>query len=132
MKITKQARRDAKKLFRTCKVNGLLDEPRVRQVVTAVSTEKPRGYLAILTHFQRLVRLEVTRCTARVESATALTEALKAGIEANLIRKHGPGLRLEFVENPGLLGGLRVKMGSDVYDGSVRTRLAALEEKLAD
>ncbi len=53
MKITKQARRDAKQLFNTCKVGGLLDEARVRQVVGVVVAQKPRGYAGILTHFQR-------------------------------------------------------------------------------
>lgn len=131
MKITKQARRDAKKLFQTCKVNGLLDEQRVRSTVTAVSERQPRGYLAILTHFQRLVRLDVARRSARIESAAALPDALKSSLEANLARKHGAGLRVEFAENRALVGGLRIKVGSDVYDGSVRARLTALEEKLA-
>jgi hypothetical protein len=34
MKISKQAQRDARQLFRSCHVSGLLDENRVRQVVT--------------------------------------------------------------------------------------------------
>jgi F-type H+-transporting ATPase subunit delta len=34
-----------------------------------------------------------------------------------------------FAENPALIGGMRVKIGSDVYDGSVRAALEALEER---
>ena len=66
MKISKQARRDGKALFNTCRVNGTLDEQRVRQTVSSVIAQKPRGYVAILSHFQRLVRLEIERRTARV------------------------------------------------------------------
>jgi len=130
VKVTKQARREAKKLFALCKVNGVLDEARVRQVVTAVAEQKPRGHLGILHHFQRLVRLEIQRRTARVESAIFLPPPLRQGVEAGLTRRHGPGLRFEFVENPALLGGLRVQVGSEVLDGSVRSRLEELEEKL--
>lgn len=128
MKITKQAKRDAKELFRGTIVNGQLDEARAKQIVGMVLQGKPRGYAAVLEHFQRLLKLEVARRTAKVESATALTPELKASVQANLAKRYGNGLRLEFVETPGLLGGLRIKVGSDVYDGSVRGRLAALQE----
>ena len=57
MKISKQARRDAKHLFVTCRTNALLDEAKVRIAVQAVVAQKPRGYVAILSHFQRLVKL---------------------------------------------------------------------------
>ncbi len=128
MKISKLARREAKKLFRSCLVNGVLAEDRARLVVQRVLQAKPRGYLAILSHFQRLVKLEVERRTARVESATPLAPDLRAGVQASLSRRYGPGLGLTFGENPALIGGLRIRVGSDVYDGSVQARLAALQE----
>ncbi len=128
MKISKQARRDAKQLFRSCQVNGLLDENRVRQVVHLVIARKPRGYVAILSHFQRLVKLDVARRAARVESAIELPENLRSSIQTNLTRKYGPGLNISFALNPALVGGLRVQVGSDVYDGSILARLTALVE----
>ncbi|MBI3192051.1 MAG: F0F1 ATP synthase subunit delta [Pedosphaera parvula] len=129
MKISKQARRDAKQLFRSCQVNGLLDEQRVRQVVPQVIARKPRGFVSILSHFQRLVKMDVARRTAKVESAIALPAALRQGVQANLTRLYGEGLNLSFAQNAALIGGLRVQVGSDVYDGSVQARLAALGEK---
>ena len=128
MKVTKLARREAKELFRSCLVNGVLDEARARQAVQQVLQLKPRGYLAILTHFQRLVKLDLERRTATIESATALTPELQSGIQASLARMYGPGLNVSFAQNPQLIGGLRVKVGSDVYDGSIQARLTALEE----
>ena len=128
MKISKQARRDAKQLFRSCLVNGLLDENRARQVVQQVIAQKPRGYVAILAHFHRLVKLDVARRTARIESAIELPENLRAGVQTNLARKYGPGLTVSFAQNADLIGGLRVQVGSDVYDGSIRARLAGLAE----
>ena len=127
MKLTKQARRDAKQLFITCKVGGLLDEARVRQVVGAVIAQKPRGYVGILSHFQRLVKLDLERRAARVESAVPASETLQQSVKANLALRYGPGLDVSFTVNPALIGGLRVKVGSDVFDGSVKARLGELE-----
>jgi F-type H+-transporting ATPase subunit delta len=128
MKISKQARREAKELFRCCLVNGLLDESRAREAVRLVIEAKPRGYIAILAHVQRLVKLAVEQRTARVESAVPLPGDLQAFVQAGLTRVYGAGLIVTFNQNPALIGGLRIKVGSDVYDGSVRARLAALQE----
>jgi F-type H+-transporting ATPase subunit delta len=127
VKISKQARRDGKSLFNVCRVDGVLDENRVRQTVTAVIAKKPRGYVAVLSHFQRLVKLDIERRTARVESAGPVSEVLKQSVKANLVARYGAGLNVNFAVNPALIGGLRVKVGSDVYDGSVKARLAELE-----
>ena len=128
MKITKQSRRDAKELFRATLVNGLMDEARVRSAVTKVLEAKPRGYMAILEHFKRLVKLEQDRRSAKVESAIPLTPEQQSGVSGNLQRIYGGGLNILFQTNPALVGGLRVRVGSDVYDGSVAARLQRLEE----
>ena len=128
MKVSKQARRGAKELFRDCIANGVLDENRVRQVVGKVAQAKPRGYFAILSHFQRLVKLEVERRSARVESAAPLTPEIQAEVTNKLGKLYGAGLNISFAQNPALLGGLRIKVGSDVYDGSVQARLDNLVE----
>jgi F-type H+-transporting ATPase subunit delta len=130
MKISKQARRDGKSLFSNCRVNGVLDEARVRQTVSAVIAQKPRGFVAILSHFQRLVKLDIERRSAHVESAVATSEALQASVKANLAQRYGQGLNVTFAVNPSLIGGLRVKVGSDVFDGSVKARLAELESAM--
>jgi F-type H+-transporting ATPase subunit delta len=128
MKISKQSRRDAKQLFQSAIKNGVLDEARMRQAINAIATQKPRGYVAILSHMQRLVKLELERRNAKVESATALTAQEQSEIQANLTRRYGQGLNFVFAQNPALIGGLRIKVGSDVYDGSVQGRLNALKE----
>lgn len=128
MKVSKQARREAKELFRSCQVNGLLDEGRVRQVAQRVLAAKPRGYLAILSRFQRLVKLDIERRTARVESAAALTTGLQDALQTSLRRVYGPGLNISFAQEQSLIGGMRIKVGSDVYDGSIQARLKALQE----
>ena len=129
MKRTKQARREAKQLFRLCLVNGSLDEGRVRQVVQQVSEARNRNRLNVLSEFRRLVKLDSTRHTATVESATPLPPGMQVSVQAGLSRVYGPGLNTSFIHSPALIGGMRIKVGSDVYDGSVKARLAALEAR---
>jgi F-type H+-transporting ATPase subunit delta len=127
---TKRHRRVARQLFQWCLVAGTLDPDRARKVARRLAEGAGRDSLAVLSAFQRLVRLERDRHTALVESATPLADDVRHEIEASLVRLHGEGLRLVFALNPALLGGVRIKVGSDVYDGSVRGRLDALEGRL--
>lgn len=127
MKISKQSRRDAKQLFQACLVNGQLDEARVRQAVSAVIEKRPRGYVPTLSQFQRLVKLDLERRQARVESAVSLPADTQASVQANLTQKYGSNLNFQFSVKPDLIGGLRVQVGSDVYDGSVKARLQNLQ-----
>jgi F-type H+-transporting ATPase subunit delta len=128
MKVSKQCRQDAKALFRSCLVNGLLDDNRVRRIVDEVLAAKPRGYLATLAQFERLVTLEVERRSVRVESAAPLDPATETAIRNNLQRQYGAGLNFTFAVVPELIGGMRIKVASDVFDGTVRGRLNRLRE----
>ena len=128
MKISKQAQRDARQLFRGCQVNGLLDEGRVRETVALLSTKKPRGYVGILSRLHRLVKLDLERRAARVESATPLPADVQAEVAGRIKKIYGEGLSIVFSQNPALLGGLQVQVGSDLYDGSVRTKLNQLAQ----
>jgi F-type H+-transporting ATPase subunit delta len=127
MKASRQARREAKELFRLCLVDGVLDVARVRQAVTQLTKNKPRGYLGTLSAFRRLITLDAEEHTARIESATPLSPELQARLRAGLTRLYGPGLSTSFTHNSELIGGVRMQVGSDVYDGTVKGRLAALE-----
>ena len=128
MKTIKQIKREARHLYRFCRVNGSLDEARARQVVERILATKHRGYLAVLTEFGHLVKLDRLEHTASVESATPLPADLKASVQENLQRMYGPAITTSFAEKPALIGGMRIKVGSDVYDGSIKAGLAALEK----
>ena len=128
MKTTRRTRRDARRLYKACLSGGLLDEGRAQRVVERVAKARRRGSLAVLSHFHRLVGLDLAAHRAVVESATPLPGDFRAEVEADVTRLYGPGMSTSFAENPALIGGMRVKVGSDVYDGSVRAALSALEE----
>lgn len=132
MKISKDALRSARQLFRACvDSSGRLHNSRVKRVVKRVAEEKPRDYIAVLTAFQRFVRLETEKRTAMVESVSRLSNEMREQLRVDLQKKYGDDLTLEFFENPSLIGGLRVKVGSHVWDGSVAAKLEALRQSLA-
>lgn len=131
MKLTKDARKLSKRLFQASFLNGALDSAKVSKVLEAVLGSKPRHYLAVLKNYQRLVRMEVEKRLAIVESAVSLDASMKDKLSSQLKARHGSDLSIEFRANPALLGGLRIKIGSDVWDGSVRSRLGALKETMA-
>ena len=128
MKISRQAQREAKQLFQACQFEGNLSDEKVRETVKLLTEKKPRDYVAVLSYLHRLVKLDLQRRTADVQSAVALNDSQQNQVKENLAKLYGNNLSYSFTENAELLGGMRVKVGSDVYDGSVRTRLAKLEQ----
>jgi F-type H+-transporting ATPase subunit delta len=74
---------------------------------------------------QRLGRLR-----AEVSSAVELSASEKLMIEGELRRKTGKQVRCDFSVDPALLGGVSVRIGSTIYDGSVRGQLAAVRARL--
>ena len=130
MKLDKDARKLTKGLFQMSLTNGRLDEKKVSAAVKKVIEAKPRSFVGILKEYQRLVRMEVAKHHAVVESATPLDKKTGDQLLASLKAKYGSDLTPEFKVSPELLGGLRIKIGSDVFDGSVRERLARLETQL--
>ncbi len=125
MKLTRESRREAKALFDLAIVDGRLDDDRLLLIADELIARKPRHYVQMLKFITRLTRLESARHHAVVESATNLSEPVRNGIAANLESRFG-NISTSFRTNPALLGGLRVQLGSNVWDGSVRSRLESI------
>lgn len=128
MSTKRQIKRIAKQLFRMCLVNGVPDDGRVRKIVQQVIAANRRNGLAILSGFQHLLKLSASERSADVQSVIPLPQELRAKIQAGLIKIYGPSIRVSFRENPKLIGGLKIKVGSDLYDRSIQGELAALEK----
>ena len=126
MKTTKQSVREATQLYRMCLLEGRVQEDRVRLVVQKVLQSRRRGYRTMLRYFLRLLKLEYERHAAKIESAMPLPADLRSRVQLGLENMYGPGLTALFTQNPVLIGGMRIKVGSDVYDNSVRSALAKL------
>ena len=130
MKINKEIRQVSRQLLRASFSDGQLDRGKIGSLVDSHISKKPRHYIAILENFKRLLRLEVEKRSARVESASELAPETSARLLENLKRKYGQDLTAEFAVNPEVLGGMRIRVGSDVWDGTVRNRLQRLQQQL--
>ena len=126
MKISKVAASNARRLFGLCMSGGSLDEERLRTVVAKIVEATPRDYRAILVALQRLARLDADRRSVVIESAVPLDDATRQRVVAGLAKDYGTGLKVECKVVPDLLGGLRIRVGTDVLDGSVQGRLDRL------
>ena len=130
MKISKEVQAQARRLMRLCiGADGLMNEATVRQVADTIAADKPRNYLALLTAFTELVRLNRAAHTATITSAVPLTEAEQAAIIAKLNTRQA-GLSYEWQVDSSLIAGLTVKVGDNVTDASVRTRIENLTKTL--
>ncbi|VVM04765.1 F-type H+-transporting ATPase subunit delta [Methylacidimicrobium cyclopophantes] len=130
MKISRQARRKAKALFRLCLEGEVLDPERVRRVVGALIDQKPRGYLAILHRLRQLIAYRIAEKTLSIESAAPLPDEGRS-LFAELEARYGPALEKRYSVRPELIGGIRIQRGSTVWDGSINRRLQTLATSLA-
>lgn len=126
MKIGKETQNTARRLFQLCLDGAALSEDRVRLVARRIAERKPRNYVALLTAFDRLVQYAVRNRTATIHSAIPLTGDEQAAIKTRLEAKYGAGLEYNWAEEPGLIGGIRIQVGDDVTDGSIRSRIDRL------
>ncbi len=130
MKINKETRQLSKELLQASFVEGRLDSSRVSSLLKSLIEKKPRHYIQVLEAYKRLLRLEVEKRTALIETASELAPDAGQQIVANLKRRYGNDLAANFVVNKDLLGGMRIRVGSDVWDSSVRNRLHRLQQQL--
>jgi len=130
MRVNKEIRQLSREMLRASFTDGQLDRGKIASLIQSLIAKKPRHMIDILQNYKRLLRLEIDKRRARVESAMPLSEQTAADIVARLKRKYGEDLIAEFQVNRTLLGGIRVRVGSDVWDGTVRNRLERLQQQL--
>ena len=131
MKLSKEARLGAKSLAKACISGGVLDRAKVSKVLAEVSSRRPAGYAQMLHEFHRLIRLEVERKTALIQTAASLDAAGKDSLTKAVRQRFGADVETQFAVNSELIAGVRIRVGSDLLDANVRERLSRLEAALA-
>ena len=86
---------------------------------------------AILNDFELTVDERLGFARAEVSSPTELTDAQRGAINAQLESLTGKRIRMRFAVDPALIGGVVARIGSTVYDGSVRGQLQTLGRRLS-
>ena len=126
MKVNREAASTARRAFSMCLEGDVLNEDKLRKAFKLIARVKPRNWQAMLHQLKKLTRLQLEKRQVRVESAAGLTDQEMDRVKADLAKRYGAGLEFEFWINPDLLGGMRIRVGNDVWDGSVKNRLDRL------
>jgi F-type H+-transporting ATPase subunit delta len=106
--------------------------PKIRNFIYVLIDHRRIGQISeVQEAFQSIVDERMGLVRADVASARDLTNQQRAAVQAELGRLTGKQIRMEYSVDPALIGGLVARIGSTVYDGSVRGQLAALRQRLA-
>ena len=129
--VADPARSTREKLQHLAEAAGVEFHPDVRSFLGMLLEGQQMDQLgAILAEFERLVRRRAERTLARVVTAVPLTETEAEALQNRLMKRFGPDLEFEFAVDPSLIGGVYLRVGDQVIDGSVAGRLAAMREHL--
>jgi F-type H+-transporting ATPase subunit delta len=117
-------------LSRLIEPMGVTDK--VRNFLFVISDHRRMTELKSITEaFEKLIDERLGFARAEISSAHELSEAQRAALAAELTRLTGKEARLHFSTDPSLIGGVVARVGSTVYDGSIRGQLDRLRIKLA-
>ncbi|MBP7141174.1 MAG: F0F1 ATP synthase subunit delta [Opitutaceae bacterium] len=122
----KQVQQLARQLFAMSLAEGSLSAERVAGVLEYLEKHPPAQPMAVLLAYRRLVAVEFAKGRAVVEHAGPLGQGVLASIESAMARRYGRPILAVAKDSPGLLAGVRVRVGDDVYESSVASQLAGL------
>ena len=126
MAANKKTKLLAKQLFRLSFANGQISAEQVAGVLGYVEKSAPRHPLTLLKLYHRAIATEFAKSRAIVEHAGPLSDATLKMIETTMTQKYHRPVTASAQPNPKLLAGLRVRVGSDLYESSVAGQLATL------
>jgi len=126
MAADKQTKLLAKQLFTLSLVNGVVSPEQVAGVLGWVEKTSPRRPIALLKAYHHRIAIELAKSRAEVEHAGPLADTALKAIEAAMTKKYARPVTANAKANPKLLAGLRIRVGSDVYESSIAGQLASL------
>ncbi len=118
---------------------GLLDaivaresiSPAVRNFLAILIDHRRVHFLNdIIRQFETEVNLRMGFAEAQVTSARELSAAEKAELEGRIYQMTGKSVKATYAGDASLLGGAVVRIGSTIYDGSVKGQLEKMRERL--
>ncbi len=130
MRGDKKTRLLAKQLFKLSLVNGEVSAVQVAGVLGYIEKIQPRQSLALLKLYHRAIETEIAKSRAIVEHAGPIADSALALIASAMTQKYQRPVTASAQRNDSLLAGLRVRVGSDVYESTVAGQLAALSSAL--
>jgi len=122
----KKTKQLAKQLFKLSLVNGQVSAEQVAGVLGYIEKSAPRHPLALLKLYHRAIATEFAKSRAIVEHAGPISDSTLKLIEGAMTKKYARPVTASAQPNPKLFAGLRVRVGSDLYESTVSGQLANL------
>lgn len=122
---------DAKRELLTGLLAGKVTPEALRLITEAAVSPLGRSVDVSLEHYAHLAAQRRELLVAEVRVAVALTEQQRARLAMTLAATYGRQVRLNVVLDPRVAGGMTVRVGDELIDGSVATRLAEARRRLA-
>jgi len=127
MKLNPKIRRYTRKLLHlSINEEGRVDEERISAVLSSLAQRRPLERKVILKYYLRLVEREIRATSALVETAGEISPDAQSNLQSKLTEKTGRKVDLEVIQQPDLIAGTRIRLGDDVYEFSIPSRLRAL------
>jgi F-type H+-transporting ATPase subunit delta len=105
--------------------------PQVRNFLAVITDHQRMNVLSeILDEYHSLADEQAGFAEAEITTAHPLNNGDRAELEVQVARLAGGRVRATYREDASLLGGVVVRIGSTIYDGSIRARLLGLKQKL--
>lgn len=105
-------------------------DPLVRNLLHTLMQHGDLGLLKDITAALRLRRTEAQPVAVEVVTAIALADDQRRTLENKLSAQYGAGLAFSYRVDPGILGGIIVRVGDKLIDGSVASKLSAMKQTL--
>jgi F-type H+-transporting ATPase subunit delta len=111
-------------------LHGKVSDVTLGLLERAVVAPRGRTIEGVITDLSALAAKRRERLIARVTTAVELTDQEQTDLAAALKRSFGSDIQLQVVVDPELLGGLTVRIGDELIDGSVARQLAEARRRL--
>jgi F-type H+-transporting ATPase subunit delta len=125
------ARTDAKSALLHTLLDGRVNPVTERLVIRLVTAPRGRSLDGGIESLSKLAAARRGRMVAEVVSATPLTDQQKERLGAALARVYGRRVHLNLDVDPAVLGGVRVRIGDEVINGTVAERLDEAARRMA-
>jgi F0F1-type ATP synthase delta subunit len=111
--------------------DGKLVDKQVNALIKEFSSLSKAESIKLLTEYQKGIKRELRKYTLVIESATPLPKTTQDQVK-NIIKKHHLVTSTEVLVNPGLLGGIKIKIADEVYEASLLRQIEDLGRIIAN
>ncbi len=120
----------AKRLIQVSSVNDEVDTDSLWQVIMKLKEQGFKHFLPLLKILKVKVAQTMAQHTLEVTSSSPLSESMLKSLEKSFTQKYQKSVKVKSFIDPSLIGGLKVRIGDDVYDASIAAQLNQIANEI--